>query len=296
MEQNGTSVINPPTPYRGKGAAARMNDEILTGYPVSNFLASEKCAAWNPDTRRYYTSCLQDLLAFTAVNGQPTPELIARWESELKNTYARSAVNVHLAAANNYFKWCGRYDLLRGHTRAEAEEKPSPALTRLEYLKLLRTARAMGRRRAYLLIKTFASIDLPLQCLGQVTVELVRQGRGALQYRGGALEFYCPGPLQAELLDYSARNGITCGPVFVTRNGKLMERPGIFRSIQEICRAAGVPEEKGNPRALRNLYKITQCNLDRRLAELKQQMYDQLLEMEQEGVAWPAEDPTGCTA
>lgn len=273
-----------------------MNDEILAGYPVSQFLASEKCSGWNPDTRRYYSNCLQDLLTFTAANGQPTPELVARWESELKKTFARSAVNVHLAAANNYFKWCGRYDLLRGHTKPETEEKTSPTLTRIEYLKLLRTARALEKRRAYLLIKCFATTDLPLQCLGQVTVELIRQGQGTLQNRGNTIEFYCPKPLQSELLDYCRHSGIYRGPVFVTRSGKLMERPAIFRSIREVCQAAGVPEEKGNPRALRNLYKITQQNLDRRLAALKQQMYDQLLEMEQDGVAWPADDPTDRTA
>ena len=273
-----------------------MNDEILAGFPVSKFLASEKCSNWNADTYRSYSKCLQDLLNFTAANGRPTRGLISRWERELQKVYSRSSVNVHLAAANNYFKWCGRYDLLRGHTRPAEEEKSSPALTRIEYLKLLRTARAMDKPRTYLLIKTFATTDLPLQCLGQVTVELIRQGQGTLQNRGNTIEFYCPRALQSEILDYAKRSGIYRGPVFVTRNGKLMERPGIFRNIQEVCQVAGVPEAKGNPRALRNLYKITQQNLERRLAELKQQMYDQLLEMEQDDIAWPAGDPTDCTA
>ena len=185
----------------GKGAAARLNDEILAGYPVSQFLASEKCSGWNPDTRRYYAKSLRELLDFTRQHGEPTPALMERWQTELQSTYARSAVNVHLAAANNYFKWCGRHDLLQGYARTP-ENPASPTLTRIEYLKLLRTARALEKRRAYLLIKCFATTDLPLQCLGQVTVELIRQGQGTLQNRGNTIEFYCPKPLQSELLDY----------------------------------------------------------------------------------------------
>ncbi len=48
-----------------------------------------------------------------------------------------------------------------------------------------------------------------------------------------------------------------------------------------------MPEEKGNPRSLRNLYKATQQQVEDQLAALRQQMYDQMLEMEQEAIGWP---------
>ena len=90
-----------------------------------------------------------------------------------------------------------------------------------------------------------------------------------------------------------AETGIYRGPVFVTRTGQVWNRSNIFRRMQELCLRAGVPEEKANPRCLRNLYKATQQTLDQRLAALKQQMYDQLLEMEQDAVGWPAGPDTG---
>ena len=163
-----------------------MNDEILQGYSISDYLAATENKGWNPDTRRYYTNCLHDLLAFTVQHGVPTPKTMAEWEQSLEQVYTRSAVNVHLAAANNYFKWCGRYDLLRGHTRIKAEQERSPTLTRTEYLKLLRAARSLGKHRIYLLIKLFATTGVPIQCLNQVTAELVKQGRGTLRYAGQA--------------------------------------------------------------------------------------------------------------
>ena len=84
-----------------------------------------------------------------------------------------------------------------------------------------------------------------------------------------------------------ARSGVYRGPVFVTRNNRPLSRIAVFKSMQELCQAAGVPEEKGNPR---NLYKATQQELDDHLAVLKNQMYDQMIEMEQAAVGWPAKD------
>ena len=77
--------------------------------------------------------------------------------------------------------------------------------------------------------------------------------------------------------------------MFVSRNGRPLSRVNVFRNLQEICQAAGVPEEKGNPRSLRNLYKDTQKQIDERLAIMKDEMYDHLLEIEQVSIAWPVD-------
>ena len=269
-----------------------MNDEILQGYSIQAFLQSEQSSKWNPDTRRCYSNCLHELLRFCQETGAPTPELLHRWQQTLQGSYKRTAVNVRVAAANNYFRWCGRPDLLQRQPRTGDDGGPEPpALSRTEYLKLLRAARTGGQHRLYLLIKLFATTGVPIQCLNQVTAELVKQGSGTLKYRDGAFGFRCPPALQQELLAYMAENGIYRGPVFITRTGQTWNRSNIFRQLQEVCQAAGVPEEKGNPRSLRNLYKATQQLVEDQLAVLRQQMYDQMLEMEQEAIGWPA-DPT----
>lgn len=270
-----------------------MNDEILTGWPLSAFLQSEKFCGWNPDTRRNYANSLQDLLAFTQQHGEPTEQLLTAWIEHLQQRYGRKAVNVHITAANQYFRWCGRLELLRGHLKSETEtDPPTPAVTRVEYLKLLRAARTLGKQRTYLLIKLFATTNLPVQCLSQVTVEVVKQGRGALNYHGVPIDFRCPVPLQRELLAYMTQNGVYRGPVFMTRNGRPMGRIAVFNGMRELCRIAGIPEEKGNPRSFRNLYKATQQQLDERIAILKDQMYDQMIEMEQVAIGWPSPDNT----
>lgn len=267
-------------------------DEILPGFALSDFLQSDATRGWNPETRRHYQNCLRELLAYAGQHGPVTAAMLTRWQQHLRRSYTVSSVNVSIAAANQYFRWCGRADLLQKHGRDAARQQSQP-LTRAEYIRLLRAARRQGKQRSYLLVKLFATTDLPVQCLDQVTAELVRQGRGMLHYRGSPLEFRCSPGLQQELLGYMAANGIVQGPVFLSRSGQAMDRVNIFRAIQELCRDAHVPAGKASPRSLRALYKEAQTQIEARLAVLKRQMYDQMLETEQQTIGWPPDVPAG---
>ena len=129
---------------------------------------------------------------------------------------------------------------------------------RQEYLRLLRAARAQGQRQLYLLVKLFALTGLPLQCLGQVTAAVVRAGGGELSCRGQPFTLCLPDSLQRELLAYMEEQRTGSGPLFVSRSGRVVNRSHLCRSIQELCRTAGVPEEKGSPRCLRALWRSTQ--------------------------------------
>ena len=105
-------------------------------------------------------------------------------------------------------------------------------LTRSEYLRLLSTARALRQERVYLLIKLFTSTGLPVHELEQVTVEAA--GEGVLLLPGEAMPQRLPDCLRRELLDYARRQGISSGPIFVTRTG----RPG---SLSASAGSAGMP-------------------------------------------------------
>ena len=189
-------------------------------------------------------------------------------------------------ALNNYLKWCGRHDLVMKHWRPG--EETAPALTRAEYLCLLRAARQTNQHRLYLLIKVFAITGVPVHCLSQVTVELIRQGNGALHGRGNNIPFHCPSSLQRELLEFAKENRIQTGPVFITRRGTPMNRSTICRLLQELSRTAGIPENKVSPRSLRNLCQIAQEDLYANLEQMLKSAYDQLLETENTVAGWKA--------
>ena len=261
-------------------------DEILPGRSIDDFLCHEGDKPLEEDTRRIYRNALLELRDFLKRNGAPTSQLLVRWRQELgEKGYQERSVNLHITAANGYFRWCGRPELVMRHCRTVTPAQ-SPELTRPEYLRLLCTARTQGRHRLYLIVKLFAATDLPLQCLDQVTAELVQSSGGKLNCRGSQMDFRLPEHLQKELLDYMAENEISQGPVFVTRNGKPLDRSNLFREMRELCRAAGVPEEKGNLRALRNLYHTPQNEISAQMEQLLRQAYNQLLQAEQATGGW----------
>lgn len=260
--------------------------EIVPGYPIETYLESKADADWNTDTRASYRRILYELQEYLAGN-PPDAGAMCRWQRDLReNGYRQQSINIRISAANNYFRWCGRYDLLMHHRPVDS--LPAPELTRAEYLRLLRAARRRGWHQIYLLIKLFAITGLPLRCLKQITPQVVEAGSAILPCRSSRFVFRLPDFLRRELLEYIAEKQLVDGPIFTTRNGRLINRSNLCRKMQELCQEAGVPEEKGNPRCLRNLWRTTQDNLYANLEQQLLQIYDMLLRAEQESTGWMA--------
>ena len=176
------------------------NAAILPGYALEDFLCAPENTAWNDETRNRYRRSLQELYAYLQSAGPPGRDTLAAWQRHLQEQgYRPRSINTRVSAANNYFRWCGRYDLAMRHSAPGKTE--TPQLTRSEYLRLLCTARRKGEHRLYLLVKLFVTTGLPLQCLPQVTVQRVQAGGSTPLARGGVL--YIPHSLQGELLAYT---------------------------------------------------------------------------------------------
>ena len=211
---------------------------------------------------------------------------LAAWrETLLERGYSPGTVNTHLSAANGLLDHLGRRDLqLVG--QLDPEPAAQPELTRGEYLRLLRAARALEKERTYLLVKVFALVGLRVGELSQLTVEAVRAGRVLI--RGGGERRYAPIPacLRRELEGYIRRQGPATGAVFVTRNGKLMGRTQVTAEVQSLSRDARVDEGKCNPRCLRKLCQATQTDIERSVRLLAEQAYDRMLDTEQLAAGW----------
>lgn len=194
---------------------------------------------------------------------------------------AASTVNSYLSAVNSLLEFCGRQELqLNAAMHTPKNEQPS--LTREEYLRLLSTARMLGKERTYLLIKVFASTGLHLRDLPRLTVEAATEGY--IRVRNATIRI--PSSLRQELLSYTERKSIHTGPVFVTRRGRPMDRTTVTAALQAMCRNGQVPEEKTNPRCLRKLYLKTQEDIQANISQLVEQAHEQILENEQKRVGW----------
>ena len=130
-------------------------------------------------------------------------------------------------------------------------------------------------------MKVFGNSDLPVQELSRLTVEAARAGMISISRRCSKEIIRFPISVCRELLDYAGRQGISTGPIFLTRAGKLIDRTYAAQSIRRLC-----PEGKGSPRCLRKMYQATREGIERNVALLVERAQDRLLEEEQLMVGW----------
>ena len=171
-------------------------------------------------------------------------------------------------------------------SQLKSETELQPELTRAEYLRLLQTARTLGREKVYVLGKRLGAPGRSVQEVSKVTVEAGTEGKLTVTSSRSKQVLRIPEGLQKELLDYGRRNGYLKGPLFLTREGTPMSRTYMTTIIRQLCEAARVPGEKDNPRCFKRLYQSTRSGIEENIALLVEQAHARLLEQEQLEIGW----------
>lgn len=245
-------------------------------------LEQSDCAA---ATLQGYRRNLERLYDFLPRDKYIREGTLAAWQDSLQEAgYSVSMINTCTAAANGLMRYSGHIEL-QAERLTEIEENIQPELTRAEYIRLLSAARMLGKKRTYLLVKVFGSTGLTVSDLESLTAEAVIAGKITLP----SAVFRIPGGLRDELEEFIREENITSGPIFLTRNGTPQGRTVVTNMIKSLCRDAQVAVEKANPRCLRKLYLSTQAGIAENLALLAEQMYDRMLEKEDQTIGWKLE-------
>lgn len=267
-------------------AASWQPELVLTLEQINDFVAHLKEKKYIKGTVNRYERDLKQFYADLPEDKCVHRDTLANYrEKMLADGYAPRTANLCISAANSLFRFLGLKEYqLDNQLRPKNENLPE--ISRSEYLRLLRTARALNRECEYLLIKLFASTGITILEVPKVTAEAVELGRIETQPSSNKQILRLPHCLQQELLDYAARNGIYQGPIFLSRDGKTMGRSNITQRIHRICTASGVPEEKGNPRCLKKLYQTTRASIEANFDLLVEQAMERQLETEQKDVGW----------
>lgn len=266
---------------------ARQGDGVpVTRQQIRSFVESMRARGCTESSIKKYQ---RDLLAFyeyLPAGKQITRTTLKEWrEALLEKGYAIRTVNACICEANGLLAWMDlREYQLPG--QLPLEDDVQPELTRTEYLRLLSAAKTLGKERVYLLVKVFACTGLSLQELPRLTVEAVRENRLVITANGVRQIVQIPAALRDDLTGYIQRNGLSDGPVFVSRNGKALNRTAVTGTIQALARDARVLPEKCNPRCLRKLYQSTMSGIEASVRLLVEQTYERLLEQEQLTVGW----------
>ncbi len=238
-----------------------INDEILDSYRRM-LVEDEKC----PATVEKYMRDVEDFAAFTD-GRKVTKVLVINYKQSLlfESSYAPRTVNSRLAAVNSFLKHMGWHECIVKTIKIqhEAFRDGEKELTRSEYERLVRAAKEKGKERICLVMQTICATGIRVSELRYITVEAVNVGHAEISMKGKVRKILIPADLQKLLILYIKKTGRESGAVFVTRNGKPLDRSNICHEMKALCEDAGVERTKTFPHNLRHLFACTYFELDK---------------------------------
>ena len=242
---------------------------VLTADLLSRYIRYLRSLERAPHTIQKYAHDLT-VLAQWLGNKPVTKGLLLEWKESLIATHAPASVNTMLAAANGLLSYLGRADLRLRPLKIQRtlflnEEKE---LTRQEYVRLVRAAEKKENLRLSLVIQTICATGIRVSELKFITAEAVHAGRAEVSNKGKRRVVFLPERLRQLLKKYLQKQKITAGPVFVSKNGKPLDRSNIWRDMKALCESAGVAPGKVFPHNLRHLFARTFYSLEKDLSRL----------------------------
>ncbi len=246
-----------------------MKKRIITNQTISLFknhlIENEKAKA---TVEKY----MRDLRLFIeyAVDKPLDKTLLLEYKASLEQTYAIRSANSILAALNAYLHFMGWYDLCVKQFKIQkdaycSEEKE---LTKAEYTALVRTAEQKKNERLSLVVQTICGTGIRVSELQSITIEAVQRGEAVVSCKGKTRKIFIVKALQKKLLRYAIKQGITKGVLFVTKNGKPLNRSNIWREMKSLCEQAGISPQKVFPHNLRHLFARTFYGIEKDIAKL----------------------------
>lgn len=233
-----------------------MKQQIITPEHISAYLRYLEAEERAPGTLEKYR---RDIRAFCAWNqgAEVTRDRVLAWKQHLCHAgRCASTVNGMLSALHGFFEFHGwsqcRVRFLKVQRRVFQD--PSRALSKEEYLRLVRTAQSQGRQRLALLVQTICATGVRVSEVSSITVEAARRGSADIALKGKIRRILIPGSLARQLLKYAQKQKITSGEIFLTASGKGLSRGQIWVEMKRLCQSSNVDAGKVFPHNLRHLF------------------------------------------
>ncbi len=216
---------------------------------------------------------LRDAAGFMDYAGEGaviTKDLVIAYKQNLRQTHAVTSINSMIAAINCFLRAVGCGDCV---VRAYKIQRPTfrekdRELTKEEYVRLLRTALAKGKLRLCLIMETIGATGIRISELPFITVEAVHARQTKVSLKGKTRTVILPADLCSELEYYIKAQGIRSGSVFITRNGKQVDRSNVLHEMKALCKEAQVEESKVFPHNLRHLFATTYYRMEKDVCHL----------------------------
>ncbi len=233
-----------------------MEQHILTSEQIQAY------GQWLQEEERSATTkekYLREVNRFATRQGnQPvTRHAVIAWKEHLLAAHmAPTTINAALSALNSLFRFLGWNDFRAKFLKIQRSpfRDSSKELTRPDYHRLVSTAQERGQTRLALLMETICATGIRVGEVQYITVEAAKCGKVDIRLKGKSRVILLPSKLCRKLLKYAKKQKTISGEIFLTKNGKPINRRQIWLEMKNVCHWAGVEPDKVFPHNLRHLF------------------------------------------
>ena len=215
---------------------------------------------------------IRDILAFVEWLSGRTVEkqTVLEYKQKLIEKYAPASVNSVLSSLNRFFAFAQWFNCKVKSIKIQKQvfAKQERELTKAEYDRLLAAALHKDNKRLYLLMQTICSTGIRVSELKFITVEAVKAQKAIINLKGKTRSVFLPDMLCKMLLRYIKEEKIKSGSVFVSKNGRPLDRCNIYHDMKKLCESANVDRSKVFPHNLRHLFARTYYSLEKDISRL----------------------------
>lgn len=195
---------------------------------------------------------------------------VLKYKSEISEKYAPTSVNSIISSLNSFFVFMQWHELKVKTLKVQKQIFLSgdKELTKIEYERLLFAAKREKNDRLYFLMQTICSCGIRISELRHITVESLTRQNTEIVCKGKCRLIFLPAALCKMLKGYIKKKKISSGPIFVTKNGRPLDRSNIWSDMKKLCKSAGVSEKKVFPHNLRHLFARTYYSIQKDIVRL----------------------------
>ena len=215
---------------------------------------------------------LRDIFALKKwmINQKLSKKNIIEYKKFLSKHYTTSSVNTKISSINSFFSFLGHQELkikkiiIQKQIFALSEKE----LLKEDYLQLLTAAKQKKNKRLYYIIQTICSTGIRVSEIKNITVDAINKGIANITNKGKVRNVFLPEKLCHQLKKYIKQNNIIAGPIFLTRNGLVINRSNIWKEMKSLSFYANVTKSKIYPHNLRHLFARTYYSMQKDVVRL----------------------------
>ena len=196
--------------------------------------------------------------------------LVVEYKNIIIESYAPASANSMLSSINSFFVYMEWYECKVKTFKIQRQifADKDKELTKCEYEKLLRTARNKNNEKLYLLMQTICGTGIRVSELRYITKESVIRRQATINCKGKMRVVILPEKLCVALKKYANEQNIMNGSIFVSKNGKPLDRSNIWKMLKSLCEDAGVSKDKVFPHNFRHLFARTYYSIEKDVVRL----------------------------